>query len=314
MTEVIMKKLIKGLIAICMAVCCLLGVVSCDVIKNGSKLQAVTVTLNVNGVEEDFNFELYLNLAPGTIDHFTYLVNEGYYDNTIVSNVKGHVEFGAYDSSFNSKYGEGAKSYYSLINANTVKDKYVGPAKDARYDSKFNVVGEFASNGYVGNSLSLDGALVLKREDLEDVNSARATMAITFGSDSYFTSANDFAVIGKILTDDAEDEDETSYNRLKAIMSEYAEDEHGNVYYNYAYVSGDRKDDYGTFFMLSEESGMYYAKDANGEYTIEIVDDESVEEDAGEILLKEFSTNSKYLNVIPYGDVVITVSKIVFKK
>ena len=310
-----MKKLLKGIIALCLTVCCLLGVVSCEEIKNGSKLQKVTVTLSVNGVEHDFDFELYLNLAPGTIEHFTDLVTEGYYDNTIVSNLKGHVEFGAYslvDGAFKSKYDQGDKSYYSVIDSDYAKNKTVGPYSDARYDAEFNVVGEFTANGYTGNSLTLDGALVLKREDLDEYNSGRATMAITFGSDTYFTSANEFAVIGKILTDDAEDEDETSYNRLKAIMSDYAEDEYGNVYYHYTYVSGDRKDDYGNFFMLSEEDGSYYAMDENGEYTIEIVDDEDVEDDAGEILLEEFSTNSKYLNVIPYGDTVITVTKIVF--
>lgn len=311
-----MKKLFKGVLALCLAVCCLLGVISCDVIKNGSKLQKVTVTLSVNGGEQqDFNFELYLNLAPGTIDHFTHLATEGYYDNTVVSNLKGHVEFGAYyhaDGAFKSKYDQGDKSYASIIDATYAANKTVGPFSDARYDDKFNVVGEFAANGYTGNTLTLDGALVLKREDLEEYNSGRATMAITFGSDTYFTNASEFAVIGKILTDDAEDEDETSYNRLKEIMKDYAEDEHGNVYYNYTYVSNERTDEYGNFFMLSEETGAYYAMDENGEYTIEIVDDESVDGDAGEILLEEFSTNAKYLNVLPYGDTVITVTKIVF--
>ena len=139
-------------------------------------------------------------------------------------------------------------------------------------------------------------------------------MAITFGSDSYFTSANDFAVIGKILTDDAEDEDETSYNRLKALMKDYAEDEHGNVYYHYTYVSGKRTDTYGDVFMYSAEDGAYYAQDENGEYTIEVVDDEDVEEDPAEILLKEFASNAKYFNIIPYGNVVITIKSIVFEK
>ena len=313
-----MKKILKSVLALVIAISCVLGVTACDEVKGGSKIQRVTITLNVNGTTQDFNFELYTNYAPGTIKHFTELATKGYYNDSAISNLKGHVEFGAYsiaDGEFKSKEND----YLSIITADFAKNAYVGPNEDARYDSEFNVVGEFLTfNGYAGNSLDLNGSLVLKRE-VDDENpaskadSGRATMAITFGTDSYFTSASEFAIIGKICNDDADDADETSYARLKAIMEDYAEDEDGNVYYYYSYESGKRTDDFGKYFMLSAEDGSYYAKDASGDY-VELVDDENVEDDAHEVLLEEFETYSDYFNVIPYGDVVITVEKITFAK
>lgn len=311
-----MKKLLKGLIATLCAVCCMMGVVACDEVKDGSKIQKCTVTISVDGVEQDFNFELYLNFAPGTIEHFTYLAEKGYYNDTAVSNVNGHVEFGGYyfkDGVFASKYDDSEKSYLKIITEEYVKNKTIGPKDAARYNGEERRVnGEFEKAGFAGNKLSLDGALVLKRDVDDDAaalayDTGRATMAVTFGSDYYFNSASEFAILGKIVNDDADDTDETSYSRLKAIIDDYSKDADENTYYYY--VKGG---DFGHYFM-KDKDGKYYAQDKNGDY-YELEEDADVEEDAVELLLKEFTDNADYMNVIPCEGKVIKVVKITFAK
>ena len=318
-----MKKVFKCIIALCCAMCCLLGIVACDTVKGNSKVKSVTVTLNVNGNKEDFNFDLYLNYAPGTIEHFTYLAEQGYYDNTAVSNVDGHVEFGAYyfvDGLLKSKYDKDAeKSYYSIITETYAKGKTIGPADYARYTGDLKVNGEFNSNGFKGNSLTLSGSLVLKRDvDSETpaaaYDSGLGTMAITFGSDDYFTGSGEFAIIGSISSNDAKGDVKSSFDRLKALMEKYDKDDNDNVYYYYSYESGERKDEYGNYFMYSADDGAYFAKDGNGEYTVELERDEDDEDAPVNVLLDEFAKYDDYMHNLPYGENVITVEKITFGK
>ncbi|MBR2337807.1 MAG: hypothetical protein IKA61_07705 [Clostridia bacterium] len=307
-----MKKVFKALIALCCTLCIAMGMISCKEVKGKSKIERITVTIDVNGTSHDFNFELYLNYAEGTIEHFKELVAKNYYDNTAISNVSGHVEFGAYyfeGGVFKSKYD---KDYSAIISESYMSGKYLYYGKDKnemkdypRYRSG-RLVGEFAYNGYTGNELDLNGALVLKRDVDTDApanayDTARATMAVTFGSDYYFTSPSEFAIIGKICTDDTENGD-SSYTRLRNIMTEYEEDSKGNIYYYYTLGS-----DFGNYFMYDAEEGCYFAKDADGLYNVKIEDDAEVEEDAEELLLKELSDNSVYLNTIPYAGVTIKI-------
>ena len=308
-----MKRLFKSLMALCLAGCCFFGMTACDEVKNGSKLKTVSIVFDVDGTEEKIDFELYVNLAPGTVDHFEYLSGQGYYDNTAVSNIKGHVEFGEfyYDGNvFKSKYDNDAvKSYYSLITSSYVSGKTIGPGSDPRYNSDFTVNGEFAKNGYTGNTLSLSGALVLKRDiNTEDpglsYNTGKATMAVTFGSDSYFGNASEFAVIGKVLTNDATDNKKSSYDRLKAIMTDNAEDEDGNIYY---YYDGEVEvEGVGNYIFYSDD-GKYFAQDETGAYTVEL-DGEEYDE-----LVEDFAENPQNLRTLPAGK-KITVKSITISK
>ena len=312
-----MKKLFKGLIATFCALCCMMGVVACDEVKEGSKIKDVTITLSVNGVEQDFTFELYLNFAPGTIEHFTYLAENGYYNDTAISNVSGHVEFGGYyfkDGVLTSKYDDSEKSYLKLITEEYIKNKTIGPKDDARYNGEERRVnGEFEKAGFYGSTLSLDGALVLKRDLDEDAawnayNTGRATMAVTFGSDYYFNSSSEFAILGKIVKDDATDDEKSSYDRMKALIEDYGIQEDENVYYYYT-----KGGDFGHYFMKNTD-GKYFAKDENGDYGEAIEDDINVEDDAEELFLEELAKNSDYMNVLPHDDAVIKVVKITFAK
>ena len=338
-----MKKIFKAIIALCCILCISMSIVSCAEIKGKSKIQRVTVTLKVNDKTQDFNFELYKNYAEGTIEHFTYLANQGYYDNTVVSNLSNHVEFGSFyvaNGLFKSKYdADATKSYASIIDDAYVSGKtlYYGKDKNQaanypRYTSDHSIVGEFAARGYTLNELGLNGALVLKRdvitEETEKANAydtGKATMAVTFGNDDYFTANSEFAIIGLICSDDgtgANGATDSSYERLKDLMNDYDADSAGNVYYYYNLGTADYYADleiqnFGHYFMYDAEEKAYFAKDENGEFTVKIEADSTIEEgeeDPCEVILAELEENAMYLNVIPYAGVVITVEKITFAK
>lgn len=341
-----MKKIVKAIIALCCVLCVSMGVISCSEIKGKSKIQKVTVTLNVNGDKQDFNFELYLDYAPGTIEHFTDLVNAGYYDNTLVSNLEGHVEFGSlYESegAIKSKYDADAlKSYSSIINADYVAGKTLYHGKDKtealkypKYNADHQIRGEFLKRGYPLNELDLNGSLVLKRDVIKDEHEApnaydtgKATMAITFGEDSYFApssegglASSEFAVLGKICSDDAEKKSESSYSRLQKLMTDYKKDSAGNIYYYYTlgtadYYKGLEIEDFGHYFMYDADDKAYYVKGADGKYTkLEAEDDlPKGEVDPVATLLEELETNAHCLNTLAYEGVVITVEKITFSK
>lgn len=341
MTEVIMKNLLRSIIAIISVLCISLGVISCSKIKGKSKVEEVTVTISVNGTMHEFKFDLYLNYAGGTIEHFKHLATSNYYTNSAVSNVNGHVEFGAYKFADNGAFRSKDTDYTSLITPTYMADKYLYYGKDKNEMKDYPryrggcIVGEFASNGYTGSDLNFDGALVLKRDVDTEIsanayNTGKATMAVTFGTgDYYFTSPSEFAIIGMISKEDG-DATTSSYARLKKIMTDYAEDSNGNVYYYYTlgtaeyYESLNEEHEdveiagYGHYFMYDKEESCY-RWDSNGDGKVnnddeKLEDDTEVEGDAAEIIIKELAENGVYLNTIPYEGVVIKVEKITFAK
>ena len=239
-----MKKVFKAIVALCISLCISLGVISCAKIKGQSKVEKAVVTISVNGVNHTFNFDIYLNYAPGTIEHFKELVSKGYYNGSVISNVSGHVEFGAYKLDADGRYVSKLSDYAKIINSSYMSGKYLYYGDDKNEMTNYpryrggNIVGEFAYNGYTGNSLGFDGALVLKRDIDTEVsanayNTGKGTMAVTFGNgDYYFNSPSEFAIIGMISKEDG-DATTSSYARLKAIMEDYAETAKGNIYYYY---------------------------------------------------------------------------------
>ena len=346
-----MKKVFKAIVALCAALCVSMGVISCAKIKGQSKVEKAVVTISVNGVNHTFNFDIYLNYAPGTIEHFKELVSKGYYNGSVISNVSGHVEFGAYKLDENSKYVSKLSDYSKIINSSYMSGKYLYYGDDKnemvnypRYKGG-SIVGEFAYNGYTGNNLGFDGALVLKRDIDTEVsanayNTGKGAMAVTFGNgDYYFNAPSEFAIIGMISKEDG-DATTSSYARLKDIMNDYAETSEGNVYYYYTlgtedyyaeldaeYAEKFAKDEievdpeiinYGHYFMLDAEE-VCYRWDSNGDGKVDfqdeaLEDDAEVDGDAAEILINELAENSVYLNTIPYEGVVIKIVSITFSK
>lgn len=316
-----MKKLAKGILAFsCMAA--MVFASSCgDTVKNGSKIDAGKITLNYidkDGEEKTraINFELYVNYAPATTEHFEYLAGKGYYDGTVMSNVSSYAEFGAFtekDGLLSSKYEKDAeKGYYSFITKEYSLNKYLGSDKTvARYAEDLSINGEFAENGFGGNKLGLTGGSIVLKRDIDTdspssaYNTGKATMAITFGSSAYFASADRFAVIGKILSDDSSkfSDKKSSLEFLQALMAELDADSDGNSYWYYGKADSEHVGNYDRYLM-KDKDGAYYIKDASGNYTVEL--DETEDKD----FLKELSEQAAYLNNLPYHTVTIVSVKI----
>lgn len=291
-----MKNIFKKLVVAALSVSCVIGAIGCSSnVENGSKIETLTVTFDIDGTEKSVDFKLYLNYAPGTIEHVKYLVGKNYYDNTLVGNVNKHIEFGEYESLNGnrvSKYDAAATlSYVSLMSHYALDNKTLGSSgtrksyyNDGVLNKDYALNGEFEANGFKNNKLDLSsGALVLKRaigdktSDADYFDTARATLAITFGTDSYYDNSANFAIIGKIKNSD----DVTELKKL--IGTDYTEND-GDITYCYK----------GETYLYKD--GKYYAL-KNGEYNEEL-DDESE-------LVQEFKDNAKLMEIIPTKTITV---------
>ena len=312
-----MKRVLKGIFAAVLSVGLCFSTVCCgDTVKNGSKIEKCVITL---ATESDSNIqievELYMNYTGSTIEHFKYLANNNYYNDTIVSNAKDYIEFGLLDASRNTLDSK----YASIITNDYASKLKLGSGDRKRYTSANTIVGEFFENGVQdkngkGNPLTLDGALVLKR-GLQNVKNSdgsvtefaadtgKGVMAFTFGTTSYFSSADEFAVLGKVVTDNATDDEKSSYDRLKELMTDNASTE-----YYYTYVcneAGHKCNEYGHRFRKNDDGDM--ERYVDGEWVVMDSEDEDIK-----TFLDEFDKNGKYASVLPKTEIKIT--KIEFKK
>lgn len=291
-----MKNLFKKLVVAALSVSCVIGAAGCSSnVENGSKIETLTVTFDIGGTEKSVDFKLYLNYAPGTIEHVKYLVGKNYYDNTLVSNVNKHIEFGEYEAASSgrvSKYSDAATlSYVALMTHYSLENKTLGSSgsrksyyNDGKLNEGYTLNGEFEANGFKNNKLDFsNGALVLKREtgkktsDADYFDTARATLAVTFGTDSYYDNTSNFVIIGKIK----KSADVTELKKL--IGTEYTEND-GDITYCYK----------GETYLYKD--GKYYALE-NGEFNKEL--------DADGDLVKEFKDNSKLMEIIPTKTITV---------
>ena len=310
-----MKRVLKGIFAAALSVGLCFSTVGCgDTVKNGSKIEKCVVTLVSEGKEIPIEVELYMNYTGSTIEHFKYLAGKNYYDGTIVSNAKDYIEFGLLDSSHNTLDSK----YASIITNDYASKLKLGSGDRKRYTSANTIVGEFFENGVQdkngkGNPLTLDGALVLKR-GLQNVKNSdgsvtefaadtgKGVMAFTFGTTSYFSSADEFAVLGKVVTDNATDDEKSSYDRLKELLTDNASTE-----YYYTFVceeDGHKCNEYGHRFRKNDDDMERYV---DGEWVVMNSEDEDIK-----TFLDEFDANGKYASVLPKTE--ITIKKIEFKK
>lgn len=311
-----MKRVLKGIFAAVLSVGLCFSTVGCgDTVKNGSKIEKCVVTLVSEGKEIPIEVELYVTYTGTTIEHFKYLANNSYYNGTIVSNAKDYIEFGLLDSSHNTLDDK----YASIItNDYASKLTVVKDETKKRYTSANTIIGEFYKNGFQDkngnnvNPLTLDGALVLKRgvdpttvdgQVIDAEDTGKGVMAFTFGTTSYFSSADEFAVLGKIVTDNATDDEKSSYDRLKELMTDNASTE-----YYYTFVceeAGHKCNEYGHRFRKNDDGDMERYVDGGW------VDMDSEDENI-KTFLAEFDANGKYASVLPKTE--ITIKKIEFKK
>jgi len=322
-----MKETFKKIAALLFAGVLGISVAGCDTIKSGSKLKTGDITVSYIDADGDtqtraLGFELYKNLAPDTIEHFIYLAEQGYYNGTVISNVTdNYMEFGSYyygsDGKLVSKYDKNTSgNYNSYITDSYVAGKYFTHDKSIlRYIKNdkitdyndYSIRGEFSANGVSGNSISLSGgALVLKHDYIDNENSVyntgKGTVAITFGSGSYFSSSTKYCIFGKLVSDDADsDEDiDDSVTYADSLLTDYYKDDDGNIYYYYDYADSDylkANTEMKRYFKYSD--GTYYAMDSDNKYTVQLDDDY-------EDLLDEFDDNKVHLLNLPYHAITIT--------
>ena len=139
-----MKKLFSIILslALVLSVCALSG--CSGEIKQGSKIQRMILTFGFYDAEDnlvdtkDVQAELYLNFAPETTARFIELAEDGYFDNTCVSDVAaGYFEFGGYE------YVDG---------------KFTAKSFD---EQKYpQLKGEFYNNGFAGAYRAIDAIAI----------------------------------------------------------------------------------------------------------------------------------------------------------
>ncbi len=297
-----MKKFVKIALCFVLTVICAVSLCACNgEVEGSSKIQRMNMEiefLNENGEVSDtqtVQIKLYLNYAPKTCEHFMTLCEQGYYDNTVISNVKtAYIEFGGYTYADNK----------------LVKNEKECPTVD----------GEFEKNGVVidkNKGLKIaNGALVLKRpfdtaDGKSQYNNGKGEIAIVFNGTNVYNDGY-FCAFGMLDGDDGKEEetsasassddstdneivnrdDMSSFSKMYSIKDLDANDKGDKTYYY-------EKD--GEYYSLKydENKEAHYYK---GE--TELLGDELA--DFRELLTKD----DKYFLVVPYTQVRIkTITK-----
>lgn len=285
-----MKKLLTKIAAALLVVATLCFCTSCKEIENGSEIHRVKITITLydeDGVAstQDVYAKLYVNFAPETIEHIESLISSGYYNGTCISGISSdYAQFG--DAKLNS---DGSLDFI---------------------DQGSVVKGEFLANGWKGNKLTVgNGALVLKRSDVDDYESGKATVAVTFGTSSF--DAKKYCVFGMIVDDDGDadaDEDsweyKSSFEKIKTLTSLAEDDDGTRVYYcdvDDTDVSADSdaynwQGQYVTYAKVNDTYHYYKGRSTSGEVLTD--DEQSDFED-------KKSDNAKNFRVIPAKSAVI---------
>ena len=237
-----MKNLLSKLVAALLIVATLLFCVSCKTIKDGSEIHRVKITVTLydtdgNEHESDIYAELYVNFAPKTIAHIESLIEKGYYNGVCISNVNSdYAQFG--DAKLNSD----------------------GKTLDF-IDQGSEVVGEFYNRGWKGNKLTVgNGALLLKRTDVDEYDSGKATIAVTFGSSTF--SSEKYCVFGKLVDDDGDaDAEDDSWAKKSSLakmktLTDLVSNDGVSVYY--CDKDGDKNTEY-------DWAGQYITYAKNGD-------------------------------------------------
>jgi cyclophilin family peptidyl-prolyl cis-trans isomerase len=147
MSKKMMKKIICNTLAVLSASACLGLATACETAH-----PEVEMTIVFNGEEYVLEYELYRNIAPSTVNHFLWLVDNDYYNGLCVHNYDASalkMYTGAYSVAENET-GIEYKEYYKVIQGfENYADFPVSAWANLEATSPlYSLAGEFEANGF----------------------------------------------------------------------------------------------------------------------------------------------------------------------
>lgn len=147
MSKNMMKKIVCNTLAVLSASACLGLATACETAH-----PEVEMTITFNGEEYVLEYELYRNIAPSTVDHFLWLVDNDYYNGLCVHNYDASASkmyTGAYSVADNDE-GIEYKEYYEVIKGfeNYADFPVSAWANLDKTTPLYTLAGEFEANGF----------------------------------------------------------------------------------------------------------------------------------------------------------------------
>ena len=145
-----MKKIVCNTLAVLSASACLGLATACETAH-----PEVEMTITFNGVDYTLEYELYRNIAPSTVEHFLWLVDNDYYNGLCVHNYDASslkMYTGAYSVATDAEDEDGLtyKEYYTTIAGfENYADFPVSVWQDVEKTKPlYSLAGEFETNGF----------------------------------------------------------------------------------------------------------------------------------------------------------------------
>lgn len=233
-----MKKVISILTTLVLSFVLVCSLSACKEIENGSEIKRVNFVLDFYDENGEINTttvtaKLSVNFAPKTTEHVMNLISNGYYDGLCISNVTStYAQFGDY------KMDEEGKLQVADADVKTID-------------------GEFQRAGVTGNRLSVSEGSILLKHSSKNYNDGKATLVVCFSTSAPF-DAEEYCVIGKFVSDDADTKADssslealTSLGRIKKIAGLVSSDDGRKILYNKT------ENKYYTYDEYEEEKNYY---------------------------------------------------------
>lgn len=133
----------------------------------------ISITYEFNGKSYTIEYTLYRNMYPNTVRHYLELVEEGFYNNTVIHDMESNDWFGgayAYEKDIYAEYTENG--------ADAMKEYYETYSKEAEYYGLFNK-GKLSSTVYSNIVYDKNGKQVI------DSDLAMATLIGEFSNNQH---------------------------------------------------------------------------------------------------------------------------------
>lgn len=148
MAKNMMKRILCGALALTAVGACAVTSTACETAH-----PEVKIVLEFNGEPYTLEYELYRKVSPSTVNHFLWLVGNGYYDGLCVHNYDysaSKMYTGAYSVSSDEESGIVYKPYYETIKGfENFADFPVSVWMDnEKNNPTYTLYGEFSSNSF----------------------------------------------------------------------------------------------------------------------------------------------------------------------